>query len=678
VPPSAPSRPLAASAGEPGPCPSAAAHPVARVAVDVSLPHLDRPFDYRVSAEQDPHARPGTRVRVRFAGRLVNGYVLERAATTEHQGSLARIERVVSPEPVLTPEIARLCRRVADHYAGTMADVLRLAVPTRHARSESAPLDAAGVTTPQVAPAATPVAMPVGPGGWTRYEDGAGFVRALAAGGRPRAVTCILPDDDWPDLLARAAACTASGGRGAMLIAPDTKDVARLDQALTSLIGPGDHVTLHSEQRPSLRYRAFLRVLRGQTRIVVGTRSAVFAPVADLGLVAVWDDGDDLLAEPRAPYPHARDVALLRAHQQGTGLLLAGIARTAEAHRLLQAGWARELRAARAVLRTAAAAVRVSGDVARADATARARLPGPAFAAARDGLRRGPVLVQVPRGGYRPVLACQACRAPAQCPQCGGPMGQHAAGQSAACSWCGQAASSWHCPHCGSPRLRAVTVGRERTAEEVGRAFPGVPVRQSGLGHILTSVPPSPAMVVATPGAEPIVEDGSGYAAAVLLDAAVLLHRPDLRSAEEALRRWLTAAALVRPAAAGGIVVLVGEPSHRAVQALVRWDPAGFAARELAERESARLPPAWRLAELTGPAQAVADAVELVQQQGLPSSAEVLGPVGTAGQQVRAMVRASLSDGPALTATLQAAAAVRAARRRGDAVRVRVDPVDIG
>ena len=110
--------------------------PVARVAVDISLAHLDRPFDYLVPARLDEAAVPGCRVRVRFAGQLVDGYLLERAETSEHQGKLARLERVTSPEPVLTPEIFDLARAVADRYAGTLADVLRLAIPPRHATAE--------------------------------------------------------------------------------------------------------------------------------------------------------------------------------------------------------------------------------------------------------------------------------------------------------------------------------------------------------------------------------------------------------------------------------------------------------------------------------------------------------------------------------------------------------------
>src|SRR5690606_4107231 len=127
----------------------AARLPVARVLPLLTPAHLDRDFDYLVPAEFDELARPGVRVRVRFARLLVDGYLLERLERSEHTGKLIALERVVSGEQVLTPEILRLATIVAARYAGTRADVLRLAVPPRHGRTEngSAKAGAASSTT---------------------------------------------------------------------------------------------------------------------------------------------------------------------------------------------------------------------------------------------------------------------------------------------------------------------------------------------------------------------------------------------------------------------------------------------------------------------------------------------------------------------------------------------------
>ncbi|MFJ2029324.1 primosomal protein N' [Streptosporangium sp. NPDC087985] len=651
----------------------AAVLPVARVVVDTPLPHLDRPFDYVVPATMDAEAVPGSRVRVRFAGKLVDGFLLERVDSSEHQGKLARLERVISSEPVLTPEIAALARAVADRYAGTMADVLRLAVPPRHARVEAE--DPAGTGSP-VGPDGADE-----PGPWADYPDGRAFLAALAGGGSPRTVWTALPgvgDDgpEWPGAVAVAVRETLRGGRGALVVLPDGKDVALADAALSAVLGPGAHVALTADLGPAERYRRWLRVARGQAHAVVGTRGAAFAPVRDLGLAVVWDDGDDLHAERLAPYPHTREVLALRAHQSRAALLIGGYARTAEATRLVATGWAGPITAARETVRARAPRVRPAGEdseLARDEAARAARLPSVAWRALRAGLTAGPVLVQVPRRGYLPALACQNCRAAARCEHCGGPLALRGGHAAPCCRWCGRIAGEWRCSACGGVRVRAQVVGARRTAEELGRAFPSVQVRTSGKDGVLVTVGAAPALVVATPGAEPVAE--GGYAAAVLLDGWALLGRPDLRVAEETLRRWMNAAALLRPRAE---LVVLADSSVLAVQALLRWDPVTHAERELAGRTELGFPPAVRMATLTGSPSAVR---EMLGEAALPQEAQVLGPVlleSPRGDQVRerAMVRVPRGAGSALAAALKGAVGVRSARKAPEVVRVCIDPLD--
>jgi len=208
-------------------------------------------------------------------------------------------------------------------------------------------------------------------------------------------------------------------------------------------------------------------------------------------------------------------------------------------------------------------------------------------------------------------------------------------------------------------------VGETRTAEELGRAFAGSVVRTSGGDRVLATVPPEPAIVVATPGAEPVVE--GGYAAVVLLDTWLVLGLAHLRAEEEALRRWANAVALVRP---GGRALVVGDPGHPAVQALVRWDPAGFAAREAGQRREAHLPPASRLATISGEPGAVDDALTLLTA---PAGFEVLGPVPHGDGESRVVVRVPRGHGAELSRALGEVQRVRSARKL-DAVRIQVDP----
>ncbi|MEJ2859724.1 primosomal protein N' [Actinomycetospora sp. OC33-EN07] len=650
--------------------------PVARVAVDVNLAHLDRAFDYQVPEQLSADAVPGARVRVRFAGRLVDGFVLAREDTSEHTGRLGWLEKVVSPEPVLGAELAGLCRAVADRYAGTFADVLRLAVPPRHARVEAE-------TPPERPEPRAPEEH-----GWGAYPRGPALLEALAQGRGAHAVWQALPGEDWPARLAEAAATTAAGGRSAVLVVPDRRDLDRVQAACEAVAGADAVVALAADLGPAERYRRWLAVARGQVRIVVGTRATAFAPVRDPGLIVVWDDGDDSHAEPRAPYPHARDVAMTRAHRDGAALLVGGFARTAEAALLVASGWAHDVVADRATVRARGPRVTAIGEddrqLMRDPAARAARVPSVAFEAARAALTAGaPVLVQVPRKGYLPAVACANCREPARCRRCAGPLALPTGGEAApVCRWCGHPDAAYRCGACGSPKLRALAVGSARTAEELGRAFPQTVVRSSGGGAtVLDHVPGDPALVVATPGAEPVAE--GGYGAALLLDGAVLLARPELRAGEETLRRWFGAAALVRPAGEGGRVVVVADSSTPAVQALVRWDPAGSAATELAARDELALPPAMRMAAVDGPPPAVADLLAA-----LPDTVEVLGPVElppgtklpgaeerTEGAE-RCLVRVPRTEGRTLARELHAAQAVRSARKEREPVRVLLDPLD--
>ncbi|MFV0462333.1 MAG: primosomal protein N' [Nostocoides sp.] len=688
--------------------PELAEDPVARVVVDTGLAHLDRPFDYLVPASMADSARPGVRVKVRFAGQERDGFIIERALRAEHAGRLQPLRRVVSPEPVLTPAVLAAARSVATIKAGSIMDILRLAVPPRHAAAEKA-LNAAEGTLGADDPAGEPRAgsvdgiRPLGSGTnpWAGYPAGAALLDRLSNGESPGASWLALPgsppDTDWPAALAQAVVATLAGGRGALIVVPDQRDVDRLDAALATRLGQGRHVRLTANQGPHARYTAFLKVLRGQIRVVIGTRSAAFAPVAELGLVAWWDDGDDLHDEPRAPYPHVREILLARAGIEGAAVISGGFVRTSAVELLRQEGVLADVAARPAVARAALPRIELAGegsDRERDPAGATGRLPSRAWRLAKDGLACGPVLVQVPRRGYLPSLACQDCRRAARCPRCGGPLGMPSRSGPPRCRWCATAVDSWQCHSCGGTRLRARIVGAGRTSEELGRAFPGVPIHTSGAGEVLAGVGSAPALVIATPGAEPLAE--GGYAAALLLDAWALLERPALDAGEEALRRWAAACALVRPSTKGGRVLLVGataEESFGPVQALLTWRPSALAERELAAREEVGLPPARRVAVLEGDRNAVASALGTVV---LPPGCLVLRPqapvdgrdeqadrdealwAGASGHgSSTAVVMAAREVGEQFEQAWRAVRAVRSARKEPGKLTIRLDPAHL-
>ncbi|MDF9750668.1 primosomal protein N' [Arthrobacter sp. ES3-54] len=689
----------------------AAQLPVARVLIESSLPHLDRPFDYSVPAALDAEAVPGARVKVKFNGQELAGYLLERTAGSDAGHPLVPLHKVLSAVPVLTPAVAELAGRIAARYAGTVSDVLRVAVPPRMAKLEKefAPdgrLDPELFGT-EMFGLATAVSLPSPAAGsvWATYRNGPAFIAHLAAGESPRAVLTALQGygpGGWPRMVAEAVAAVRISGRGAVVVVPDYRDLDRVESALLELLPAGDVARLTADDGQTPRYRSFLRVLSGAAGVAVGTRSAAYAPVRNLGLVVCWDDGDDLHIEQRSPYAHSREVLLLRAGQEGAACLLAAHSRSTETERLVASGWAQAVEAERTVLRRTVPRVLNTADSYELehDPLARiARLPGAAWRAAKEGLDRGPVLVQVARAGYAPSLVCESCREPARCTACSGPLAIAGPGGSSAvpqCRWCSAPAPAWRCGTCNGVRLRRGATGALRTAEELGRAFPGKPVITSSGDQIKATVPATAALVVATVGAEPVAT--GGYAAALLLDGDSLLRRENLRAGEDAVRRWFNAAALVRPAHDGGLVVITADDAA-GVGALLRWDPAGYASRELALRQELQLPPAVRVASVTGGRTAVGHFTDAIQQR-LAAQGTVLRTAGPAplilpaaagasraasrdssprdaGEEVRTLLFIPYAQAADATAVMRAVKAAAAAKRSDDPVQLRLDGVDV-
>ena len=635
---------------------------IVQVRIDSQVPHLDRSFDYTVPAALGESLDVGSRVRVRFSGRLVNAIVVALDPESRHVGQLRSIERVMGPEPVLTDETLRLVQAVADRWAGTFSDVLRSAVPPRHARAEKTVVEP---TTWQ--------SLDVEAGAWSDYTAGEALIRRLAvppAGTPVRAVWSAAPSGDWSRDTAELVRTVTSQPDGTVIVVvPDAADVDRLRLQLSDAFEAKAAATLTADMGPERRYREFLRVLRGGARVIVGTRASVFAPAQDLRLIIVWDDSDDALTDPQAPYWNARDVAAVRSHLSGCHLVVGSPSRSVATQQWVDSGWARSVEPSRDVVRDRAPRVRAitEQDEARDPAAVAARMPHSAWEAARSAVAVGPVLVQVARRGYVPGLSCQDCRAPARC-SCGGPLALRGRATTPTCSWCGAIRGDWHCSACHSPRLRAMAVGAERTVEEIGRAFPHVSVVASHGGRRLMTVPDVPAIVVATPGAEPVAV--GGYRAVLLLDARSMLGRPSLDAEEDAARRWFAAAALAAPSAP---VVITAENSLAPVQALVRWDAPWLAARELSERESAGLPPATRMAALVG----AGEDIRSVAQR-LRTPHRLLGPLPDPTQndpdRQRGLVVVHRREGRTLSRELAAVTATRSAEGKSRPVHVHMDP----
>jgi primosomal protein N' (replication factor Y) len=517
---------------------------------------------------------------------------VERREHSDHTGKLSPISAVSSGLVLLTAGLWRLANAVAARQAGTVSDVLRLAIPAAH------------VATEKLLAAASSGAEESGKltGGDLAAGDSQAAAEgvsndALAERSPSRVAWACRPGPDLFRGLRAAVDAARAAGRQTLIIAPSERLVASVLRALSEpedaescqrrpppadlagilagiesdgrgrdrdpgLAPPGQGDwsgrapelaadcreagpvigRLVAGDGPEARLEAYWAAASGALDVLVGTRAAAFAPLARPGLLVLLNDGDPALREPRAPYAHARTVLTVRAAQERTDLLVAGMTRSVQAQALVESGWLAALSPSRSQVRAATPVVNAPTveDLAREGTTALTRFPEAAFRLVRRGLSLGPVLIQVPSAAHE-------------------------------------------------------VFGLIRTAEEIARAFPASRLARSGEDvGIVERVGPEPVLVVATPGAEPSAVNG--YAAAILLDARAWAGRPELDAAVDALRIWMGGAGLVRPR---GEVLLLGSDGGPAAQALVRWDPVGLAERELAERRELGLPPATKAVVLT-------------------------------------------------------------------------------
>lgn len=634
---------------------------VARVLIDSSVPHLDRFFDYEIPPSMTQDALAGVRVKVPFGPQQLSGFIVEVLEDYAPEMKLRPLSKLVSTQVALYPQIVEAAQAIATRYSGTLWDVVRLAVPARAAKVEKEEL------------ATISPVLPEAPNQLEHYEHGPEALQAWADGRSFRAVATWVPNfyGAWPGFLMDAARPVLQRGKRVLLLVPDKRDLLLLGSYLDEHFGADSYAQLQADDGPTPRYRNFLRAIGGHVQIVIGTRSAALCHVPDLELMILWQDADQSHREQRAPYQHSREVALLRSTLTGISLLIASPSRSVEAQRLVSTGWATELKVPRDILRAQTAHIVATTndfELERDPVLARARIPSLAWREATKALETGPVLVQVARTGFMPALACQDCRTLARCTLCQGPLHIAGKGSHVACRWCGEQYHDYRCVNCSSSRIRAASIGADRTAEELGLAFPKVSVISSTGAKPVEKIPDKPALVVATPGVEPFAE--SGYAAVLLLDADKMLAHDSLRNAEEVIARWFTAASMAR---SSGVVVLTGNPSP-AGAALVRYDPASFAERELAERREVGLPPAVRSAVISGlgAERLIANLDPETRQR-----VQVHGPTVIDGPpaQHRYVLFFSYADGQAVTKALrQLRASMSAAKDL--VVNIAIDPDD--
>ncbi|WP_084126558.1 hypothetical protein [Demequina sp. NBRC 110054] len=632
---------------------------IARVVIDSPLPHLDAPFDYLIPDKLD-RVEQGYRVRVPFAGRLVNAVVMAVIDRSDFEGRLLEV-RSAAYAPSYTPSSLRLAEALAQRSCGSTWDVLRLMAPPRVAAVEKRAPD-------------TEVDL----GRLRAAADALGAADRLHHDAREprRVVRQSLPDPESPgstaarELAADAVRAAATGRGSALIVVPDARAVAAVASVLRDAglerwtsRGGGDFAVLDADDGPNVRYGQYLAALRGEVGLVVGTRPSVMQPVPRLAHLALWDDGHTAYEDPHAPYLHARTIANMRAESEGCDLVVAGYVPSIEAVALTAHHWATLEQPDTEALRTRTATIDLWDDERRAHDGPAGRhwMPPGVWRRVTEALAAGPVAVVVPRAGYVQATACARCDAWAECRECGGSLSLPAQGADPVCTSCGRTQVDWHCPECHGNRLAQRRQGVARVAEQLGAMASGVQVMVSSAssGVVPDGAVPG-GLVVAVPGAIPAVP--GGYAHVVVVDAAA--PASGLGGEVVALRHWLVAAAHARSRAAGGGVSIVGELPALTARALRTWRAADAVREAYDERAELSLPPVTRHVRLEGPEAAVARAVRA-------SGAESLGAIVAPDDRGASLL---LSRGAAQACVDALRSLLREqSKAGGDDLRVRVD-----
>ncbi len=628
---------------------------VAKVVLDTRLPQLSQVFEYSIPTAMRESVRVGQRVKVplRSGRRQIFGWITGLSSESEYQGRLSALSALVSNAPLLAPEIWQLAQAAAERAAGNPSDVLRLAIPTRHAGAEKKFFEQQNTsicdikTPPQAENARVEIPAPElvldPPPAYAVTEISeqllAGNKIAFSMSGAMTRLDTGSWVESWALQLAHTAAAVWQLGRSVIVCVPDYRDLSQFEETLQALKIDDAAVRVDAKQSQAKRYTQHLRALQKRPQIVFGNRSAIYAPAHNLGAILVWDEADPLYNEPHAPYVHTRDAAIIRAMLSGCGLLLTGHIKSADTQRLIDSGF---------LLSQQSAPVRKAvrhADMAAAPDEFAGRIPGAAVALIKHGLKSGPVLVQVAKPGSARAAVCRNCGVKAACRVCAGPLAYPPRGTKMQCLWCLTPVQVWRCGQCRGSQTILLGAGSRRTAEQFAAQFAGTRIIVSDGETPVLRVDSRPALVIATPGAEPLA--AGGYRVVVLLDAWSMLNIPALRVGEYCLRWWQNAAA---KCAADGVCMLASGAGP-VVKAFLTGNITAYLRTELADRGELLYPPVVRVATVTGDAQALS-----VAQRKLAEIKEtnVLGPNQIAPDKWQLIVRFSYRSGREVAVKLRA------------------------
>ncbi len=603
--------------------------PFVRTWVDTGVFHLDQSFDYSVPEALSDLVQVGVRVQVPFNGREVEALVLERFDTSKTPGAIKPITKVLSPHPVATQRSIQLIDAVSAYWATNAFDILRTAIPARVALVDKK-FVAQDTRT-------------------LRDKNLTGIYSFIAFEPYVNPANEVI-------LLANRALRDGS----VLVIAPDERDIDEICRSaeLKNLT----YLRLDSSISRAQRYENYLHAMNAQNTLIVGARSSVFLPIADLSTVIVYKESSHEHYEIRSPGWNVREILSLRRYIEKFDLIFTGYVPSLELSALIDA---KRLTYITHSHRLAVKAF--SSD----DGSI---LPGRIFTDIRSALTKGPVLFMIARKGYGNAILCAHCKNLAMC-SCGGRLVIASKSSAPSCTVCQSTFPEWSCSWCQRNKQYIGGRGIERAGEEISRAFSGVPLILSYGDVIKAQIESRSAIVIATPGAAPKVD--GGYAAVVVLEALKFFAHSDLRAQERARELIFETAAMITPK---GAVLLCIDEVHPIVSSVARWSPGAMIRRELGERLEIPLPPFVSSFVISGSAKEFTSLAggfrKAIIDERIPSSVRVFGPSDIGKGEAKIVLYCPQQDAKTLTIFLHELARKRSIAKK-DYLRIRIDPYSL-
>ena len=548
---------------------------------------LEGPFTYRI--DDNSPADLGFRIEASFGRRRLIGFVIRRKEIPpKGDFTIKPIRRVVDREPLFTQTQVDLAFWMAETYFCSPGEALSAMLPGGKRKSAAPALGGYDLPGLPISPSEEQRAAVEG---ILSRKDGEVYLYGITGSGKT-------------EVFLEAAEAVLARGQGCIYLVPEISLTRQLEAEVSARFGEGTAI-LHSRLTPAQRYTQWMRILKGETRFVIGARSGIFAPMQNLGLIVIDEEHEGSYKSDAAPRYHARQVAMHRGHTENARVIMGSATPSLEAYHLADTGKLPRYNLTRRLSGGALPEVRVV-DMRKESEVISSLLAASLRAVEKEGRQS---ILFLNRRGFSTFFHCNSCEYEMICRNCSVGLTYHKNRQRMVCHYCGFSQPPVEvCPACGSLDVGYAGFGTEAVEEEIRRLFPEIPTTRidtdsvSAKGKLEEKLEEFRLGKTRLLLGTQMVAKGLNFSGVKLVGIILAdtgLHLPDFRAAERSFALMHQVAGRAgRYAEDGRVIIQTYRPDHPAVTAAGR-NLEEFYSRELEMRRELRFPPFTRLFRIT-------------------------------------------------------------------------------